>query len=427
MNKLGLIIQREYLTRVKKKSFIFATIAVPLGFMLIPLIVMWIATASSQAVIGVVDRSGFFRNQLVATAEFSFEYLDQSLDSAKTGLKEDSRTIEGILYVPPIDLDHPKGIQYYSDKGLSLQSQRSLQFQINRILENQKLLKAGLSEDIFRKIKKTTEIESIMMTDSGERSDSKFMAYAIAYVMGMVMYIAILIYGVMVMNGVVEEKANRIMEVLVSSVRPFELLFGKIIGIGLVGLTQLLIWSVIGAAVMSATAGVAAGSFSASSPAPAAGHDAGQIMVLLKQIEDIDFGGLLAGFMVYFLGGYFLYAALYAAVASAVNDTGDVQSPSLPVTMPVIFAFIVMNVIINDPHGPLAFWCSMIPLTSPIVMMGRIPFGVPWWELLLSAGLLFGGFIAAVWLASKIYRTGILMYGKKPSFKEIFRWLLYKN
>lgn len=427
MNKLGLIIRREYLTRVKKKSFIFATVAVPFGFMLIPLIVMWIATASSPSVVGVIDRSGLFKNQLTPTAEFSFEYLDQSLDSAKTSIKSGSQDITGILYIPPIDPDHPKGIQYYSDKGLSLQSQRSLQQQIDRILENHKLLKAGLSEDLFKKIKTSAEIESIMMTDTGERSDSKFIAYAIAYIMGMVMYIAILIYGVMVMNGVVEEKANRIMEVLVSSVRPFELLFGKIIGIGLVGLTQLMIWAAIGAAAMTVTSGIVSSSFQPAGATAVSGQDAEQMMILLKHIEDIDFAGLLAGFIIFFLGGYFLYAALYAAVASAVNDTGDVQSLSLPVTMPVIFAFIVMNVIINDPHGPLAFWCSMIPLTSPIVMMGRIPFGVPWWELILSITLLFGGFIGAVWLASKIYRTGILLYGKKPSFREIFRWLLYKN
>lgn len=426
MRKLGLIIQREYLTRVKKKSFIFATIAVPLGFLLIPAIVVLITASSSSPVIGVIDRSGLFVSQLKSTDDLSFVFIDDSLDSAKTGMLTGEGAVEGILYIPPVDLDRVKGIQYYSMKSLSLQNQKILQREIDRILENHKLLKAGLSEDLFKKLKSSAPIETIMMTETGERSDSKIIAYGIAYIMGMVMYIAILIYGVMVMNGVVEEKSNRIMEVLVSSVRPSELLFGKITGIGLVGLTQLMIWAVIGAVSLSVTTGLASESFHGPS-ASMGSQESEQMMMVLKNIGEVDFTGLLLGFIVFFLGGYFLYAALYAAVASAVNDSGDIQSLSLPVTMPVIFAFIVMNVVINDPHGPLAFWCSMIPFTSPIVMMGRIPFGVPWWELALSIALLAGGFAGAVWMAAKIYRTGILMYGKKPTFREMFRWILYRN
>ncbi len=426
MRKLGLIIQREYLTRVKKKSFIFATIAVPLGFLLIPVIVMLIASSSLVPVIGVIDRSGLFVHQLKSTDNLSFVFIDDSLDSAKAGMLTGEGAVEGILYIPPVDLDRVKGIQYYSMKSLSLQSQKILQREIDRILENHKLLKSGLSEDLFKKLKSSAPIETIMMTESGERSDSKFIAYGIAYIMGMVMYIAILIYGVMVMNGVVEEKSNRIMEVLVSSVRPTELLFGKITGIGLVGLTQLVIWALIAAVSLGVTSGLASESFSGTTTSMSS-QESEQMLTALKNIGEVDFTGLLLGFIVFFLGGYFLYAALYAAVASAVNDSGDIQSLSLPVTIPVIFAFIVMNVAINDPHGPLAFWCSMIPFTSPIVMMGRIPFGVPWWELALSVLLLAAGFAGAVWMAAKIYRTGILMYGKKPSFRELFRWILHRN
>lgn len=422
MKKLGLIIRREYITRVRKKSFIFSTIAVPLGFLMIPVLAMVFSSVSHPPLIGVIDRSGYFLHELKSNDELMFVFLDMSLDSAKTFISEnsgyDENAPDGILYIPPIDLDHVRGIQYYGVKSLGLQAQKRLQQEIDRILENQKLLHAGIPDELFRKLKSSAPIKMITISESGERVDSKYIAYAIAYIMGFMMYMTILLYGVMVMNGVVEEKSNRIMEVLVSSVRPFELLMGKIIGIGLVGLTQLLIWMIIGLLSLKVFSGWATpASVGTSVP------DMQQMAVVLKHVGSMDILGMTIGFIFYFLGGYFLYAALYAAVASAVNDSGDIQSLSLPVTMPVIFAFIVLNVVINDPHGALGFWCSLIPLTSPIVMVGRLPFGVPWWELVLSVVLLVGGFFAAVWVSAKIYRTGILLYGKKPTLREMFRWL----
>ncbi len=430
MNKLFLIIKREYLSRVTKRSFILTTLLVPLGLAVLPAIIFLIGRNNDTDKIAVVDDSGFFADKFNSSRLIVFSYENQSLDDLKKTYKE--KKYDGILHIPKFESDRPEGIRYFSTRGLGFSAGLYLQGELSREIEKLRLNKAGLDEKFISDLKSKVSVETIIMSEEGEKSDNKVVALVTAFIMGIIIYITLIIYGVMVMNGVVEEKANRIMEVIVSSVKPFQMLLGKILGIAAVGLTQLAGWIIISVFLGQIALAVFGGQLTNVQPETLAqggvnARDAEAMSVFMKNLDSINFTELFVLFIFYFFGGYLFYASLYAAAASGANDPGDTQSLSFPVTIPIILAFFMMQVAVNDPHGATAFWGSMIPFTSPIVMLARIPYGVPLWQTLLSMSCLIGGFLLTTWMAAKIYRVGILMYGKKVTFKELGKWVFYKG
>lgn len=430
MNKLLLIIQREYLSRVTKRSFILTTLLVPIGLALLPAIIFFMARSSDVDRVAVVDETGLFKDKFNNSRLISFQFEDQQIETIKQNYKE--KKYDGILYIPKLDVEKPKGIRYFSSRSLGFNANFYMQSELAREIEKLRLDKAGMDAEFIESLKSKPSIETIIMTEEGEKSDNKVVALVTAFIMGIIIYITLIIYGVMVMNGVVEEKANRIMEVIVSSVKPFEMLMGKILGIAAVGMTQLAGWIIISAVLIQigfAAFGSQLTNVQADTLAQSGvnARDAEAMTVFMNNLNSINFTELFVLFVFYFFGGYLFYASLYAAAASGANDPGDVQSLSFPVTIPIIIAFFVMQIAVNDPHGAVAFWGSMVPFTSPIVMLGRIPFGVPLWQTLLSMTCLTSGFLFTTWMASKIYRVGILMYGKKVTLKELGKWVFYKE
>lgn len=430
MNKLLLIIQREYISRVTKKSFILTTLLVPVGLAILPAIIFFMARSNNVDRVAVVDESGLFVGKINNSRLIAFEFENQPMENLKQDYKE--KKYDGILYIPKLDLENPKGIRYYSSRSLGFNASFYLQSEISREIEKLRLNKAGLDEKFIENLKSKMSIETIILSEEGEKSDNKVVALITAFIMGIIIYITLIIYGVMVMNGVVEEKANRIMEVIVSSVQPFQMLMGKILGIAAVGLTQLAGWIIISVVLGQVAFAVFGGQLSnvqadTLTQSGINARDAEAMAVFMKNIDSINFTELFVLFIFYFFGGYLFYASLYAAAASGANDPGDVQSLSFPVTIPIIVAFFVLQIAVNDPNGAVAFWGSLIPFTSPIVMLGRIPFGVPIWQTLLSMACLISGFLFTTWIAAKIYRVGILMYGKKVTLKELGKWIFYKG
>lgn len=430
MNKLLLIIQREYLSRVTKRSFILTTLLVPLGLAILPAIIFFMARSSDADRVAVVDETGLFTGKFNDSRLIVFKFEDPSIDNLKKNYKE--KKYDGILYIPKLDVENPKGIRYYSSRSLGFNAGFYLQSELSREIEKLRLDKAGMDAKFIESLKTKPSIETIIMSDEGEKSDNKIVALITAFIMGIIIYITLIIYGVMVMNGVVEEKANRIMEVIVSSVRPFEMLMGKILGIAAVGITQLAGWIIISVVLAQIGFALFGGSLPNVQPDTLAqggvnSRDAEAMAVFMNNLNSINFTELFVLFLFYFLGGYLFYASLYAAAASGANDPGDTQALSFPITIPIIISFFIMQIAVNDPHGAVAFWGSLIPFTSPIVMLGRIPFGVPLWQTLLSMACLTAGFLFTTWLAAKIYRVGILMYGKKVTFKELGKWVFYKG
>jgi ABC-2 type transport system permease protein len=432
MNKLPIIIRREYLSRVTKRSFILTTLLVPVALALLPALIFFISGNKGSDRIAVVDDSGLFKGKLNDSRNVVFVFESRPLDSLKVSYNNKTANYSGLLHIPKINPENPNGIQYFSSKSLGFNSSFYIQSEIGRELEKTRLTQRGLDQGFIDSLKTKASIETIILTEEGERSDNKVVALITAFIMGIIIYITLIIYGVMVMNGVVEEKANRILEVIVSSVRPFEMLMGKILGIAAVGLTQLAGWIIISVVLANVGLALFGGSLGSADGASLSQHgikgeDAEAMAVFMKNFNSINFTELFLFFIFYFLGGYLFYAALYAAAASGANDPGDTQALSFPITIPIIVSFLVMQAAVNDPQGAVAFWFSMIPFTSPIVMLARIPFGVPWWQLTASVVFLILGFIGTTWIAAKIYRVGILMYGKKVTHKELVKWIFYKG
>jgi len=420
MKKILLIIKREYLTRVRKKTFIISTILFPLLYLGLIFGMAYLGDKGKARLnVAVIDMSGYFdkgklerENQRDSSSILTL--VNMSADSLNRSFKE--MGYDGFIVIPE-QVDWKKGISALSlkaDRTLSMGSASQVEAKLNIIWSELKNVNLGL-DDEKREILETSKV-TVHPTNINDESADSGVASTIGYVAGFLIYFILLIYGSQVMMGVMEEKTNRIAEVIVSSVKPFQLMLGKIIGIGLVALTQFFLWIAFVFIVYNIT--VASGN---------AGGMTQMVGSVQETFASINIPLILFCFIFYFLGGFFFYASLYAAIGSAVNeDMREAQSLSFPVTMLVIFSIALMSVAINDPTGPVAVWGSIIPFSSPIVMMARIPFGVPgtvpWWELGLSMALLVGGFIFSVWLSGKIYRTGILMYGKKPSWKEMIKW-----
>jgi ABC-2 type transport system permease protein len=448
MKNILLIIQREYLTRVKKKSFIILTILVPVLMMVMYGAIAWaIISGTKQKAIGIVDDSGFFVNKITDNEEYDFTYIDEDIEIAKANFSKGGN--DALVYIPEDIFDGSDRVKIYAESGVPLELQNKIERSIEQEIENIKLAEAGITRSVLRDAKMNVNSQTINISQGQERTSSSGAATAIGFAAAFLIYMSIFIYGVQVMRGVMEEKTSRIVEVIISSVKPFQLMIGKIIGVAMVGLTQFTLWI-----VFVFTLFTVAGKFIApkmgdisklsaeqlgklppearelASAQMQGGGDAVLNQVLpnvMDAVGSLPIATIVISFMFYFLGGYLLYSSLFGAVGSAVDGETDTQQFILPITMPIIASFIMAQFVINDPHGPLSFWGSMIPFNSPILMMVRIPFGVPTWQIVLSILLLIAGFIFTTWLAARIYRIGILMYGKKVTWKELSKWVFYKG
>lgn len=426
MNKTFLIIQREYMTRVRKRTFIISTVLFPLLYLALIFGTGYMAAKSSKNLkVAFIDSSGVFNKAAIAQANVedssaSIDYITMNADSVIRHYS--SMGYDGYVVIPAgFSMDNASNsVVLKSNQTHGINSVFQVQSKLNSAWNKIKYEKLGIDEAKTKKLNSGT-INVTEKNVNDEKANAK-VASTIGYVCGFLIYFILLIYGSQVMMGVMEEKTNRIAEVVVSSVRPFQLMLGKIIGISLVALTQFILWITFIFVIYNVTK--ASGS--------ANSNISGAIGSIQTVFTSINLPLILFCFVFYLLGGFFFYSSLYAAIGSAVNeDMREAQSLSFPVTMLVIFSIAMMTTAMADPTGKAAFWGSIIPFSSPIVMMARIPFGVPgtvpWWQLFLSMVLLIAGFIFTTWFAGKIYRTGILMYGKKPSWKEMIRWAFRKS
>lgn len=385
----------------------------------------------------VVDESGFFADKLENSKTIEFIKSNEKLGIAKDQVRKNEDSY--LLSIPPAGEKDPSGISLFSEKQPSLNVVNYIEKSLSEIVKDQKLIDNGIDKKVLGNIKTEININTFRLTDKGVENGSAGASFGVGFIAALMIYMFIFLYGIQVMRGVIEEKNNRIVEVVISSVRPFQLMMGKILGIALVGLTQFLLWVVLTFAI-SGFVGSKFGlekmkdiqqtelSKSGNSGQQNMSFKKDGVKEFLSAANTINFPLILGCFLFYFIGGYLLYSALFAAIGSAVDNETETQQFMLPVTIPLIFSFIVSSsAIVNAPDSPLAFWLSIIPLTSPVVMMVRIPFGVPFWQLGLSMLTLVLGFIGTVWMAAKIYRTGILLYGKKVNFREIGKWLFYKG
>lgn len=432
MGKILLVIQREYLARVKKKSFLIATIITPLIFPAIMGVFVWIALeekdSQSLRIIEVIDETDLFFME--SSEQYAFTSSVDDPEIAKKMVQDGERY--GFLHIPKIDIKSPEGIQFYGVENPSLTLMGYLEGALKRKIEDQKLFAQGIDPKVLKEIRTDVSIQSITLGEEGEEKiNNANVNYAIGFLAGILIYIFIFVYGNQIMQGVIEEKSTRIVEILISSLKPFQLMMGKIVGIGAVGLTQFLIWVVLIGTLSSIVMGVLGmqmpqqQAMEMANPEFAqAAPDSSELADIMAVISGIDFMALVASFVIYFLGGFLLYGSLFAAIGSAVDSPSDAQQFMFPITIPLIVAYMGLFVfVLQDPTSTTSFWLSVIPLTSPIAMMGRISYGVPFWELALSMGLLIGGFLFTTWLAGKIYRIGILMHGTKPTYKILWKWI----
>lgn len=428
--KTLIIIQREYLSRVKKKSFIILTLLIPVLFVGLGALVGVIAAKSGDKKnIIVVDESHLFDGHLENTSKLAFRFENGNLDSLKNGLEKSGA--DGILYIPPFDVNQRNKFQLFYDEELGLETKASIEDKLNEIVTKKRIEEAGITPEQLKIIESSQiEVKPFNMKEGKESSNE--IALVIGYASGFLLYMLMLIYGMNVMRSVMEEKTNRIAEIIVSSVKPFQLMMGKIIGVALVGLTQFAIWTIL-IFVVTAISGPMLGSamggqqMDAMADLQANKESMQNVKEMLSMLGGQNWTSIILWFVFYFLGGYFLYAALFAAVGSLVNeDPQESNQYTLPITLPIILGFVLMTTASRDPHSSLAIFGSIFPFTSPMVMMARVPYGVPAWQMILSAFLLVATFMAITWMAGKIYRTGILLYGKKVTLKELGKWMFRK-
>ena len=434
MSILRLIIKREFIAEVRNKSFIVMTFLSPLFFVGIAVFVGYLSSMKSEIKnIAIHDETGVFFKEFKNTEEYN--YTDLSLVDLKI-LKDSitTQSYEGLLYIPKISDNKilQNSIQYISNDSPSIGFLENTEAIIAKKITKINFEKANLDT---LAIKKAEAVVNINLTKSSGEEGLKGLneiKIAIGGAFGYLIMMFIIIYGNMVMRSVIEEKTNRIVEIIISSVKPFQLMMGKIIGTSFAGILQFFIWAIIGLALMTFASvffGVNIGPTATLPPEvlhTAQQELAGTAQMYIKELWNLPIGTLLFSFIIYFIGGYFLYSSFYAAIGAAVDSETDSQQFLLPIIMPLILGvYIGFFTVMNNPHGTIATVFSMVPLTSPIVMLMRIPFGVPWWQIAISVTLLFSTFFIVVWFASKIYRVGILMYGKKPSWKELYKWLKY--
>ncbi len=455
MNKISVIIKREYITRVRKKSFIIMTILAPIfmaAIIILPTIFMMSDKDKEFKKIAVIeDGADLFRNVIPNTSDAEYVYLENAnINELKNNFEKEG--YYGILYISPELVNIPNAIQLISKKTPPIGLIDHISNSLEKEIEKQKLLAYNIQDldNIIKNINTEVSVQTIKIDDTGQvKETSTGIAMALAYIGGFLMYMLVFLFGSQVMRGVIEEKTSRIVEVIVSSVKPVQLMMGKIIGIALVGLTQFLIWVILTVGVVAfvkstvlkktdltqitqtlpqdimteTQSAVASTEVSPAEISP----ELAEFSKIFESAMNQDWLLIILSFIFYFITGYLLYASVFAAIGSAVDNETETQQFMMPVTIPIIVGLMVAVGTMQNPESSLSFWCSLIPLTAPIVMIARIPFGVPAWQLALSMGLMVITFIAFVWMAAKVYRTGILMYGKKTSWKEIWKWLKYSG
>lgn len=443
MNKIWLIIQREFLNRVQKKSFLITTILVPLIFPAIIGGLAYVAIKDAESakadVVHVLDESKNFTFD--SSKRFKFIPINQSLEEAKKTYNATSDF--ALLYIPNFDINKPEGVLLYTKENPSIDKVGDLESLIETRIHDLKLQEYKIDEATLKSLRPQVNLKQFNLTDNGEeKSSNSGILYGLGFGLGILIYMFVLIYGIQIMTGVIDEKTSKVVEVIVSSVKPFQLMLGKILGIASVGLLQFTIWIILITVLSSGTLAY----FGLKMPQKqmmeqmtkqmdkdpemkeAMDQQNSKVGELLGNLGAIPFGKIAFVFVFYFLGGYLLYGALFAAVGSAVDSQQEAQQFQFPVTLPLLIGYMgLFMFILRDPHGSASFWLSVIPFTSPVAMVGRIAFGVPTWELALSMILLIGGFLLTTWIAGRIYRVGILMTGTKVSYKVLAKWFMMKS
>lgn len=434
-SKIGIIIGREYSERVSKKSFIISTILMPLlmlGLMIAPALITIFSTADTKT-IAVIDNSKVIAQSLKSNDEINYISLDVPLDSALA-----NADIDGVLLIEESILTSSTGVSLYTNEASSLTIEQNITSQIENTIEEQRLKNYDIEnlEEILDAVKANVSLQTFRNDqEAGSNASSSFLSYIIGTIMTFMLYIFLLLYGQMVMTSIIEEKNNRVLEIVVSSIKPAQLMMGKIIGIGLVAVTQVLIWaaliSVISGSllpallpteVMNEVTAFNNGTIDINT----ATNDA-DLLHALSVLGNVGYILSIFGYLMLFLiGGFLFYSSIYAAIGSAVDNIQDAGQFQSIVVFPIIIGLILSMTVVNDPNSTLATIMSMIPFTTPMVMMARIPFGIATWEIIVSLVLLYISFLFMVWVAAKIYRVGIFMYGKKPSIKDLIRWINYK-
>jgi len=430
MNKVLLIIQREFLNRVQKKSFLIATILLPLIFPAIMMVLVYLAMEqkknAEKEIIYYVDESKLF---VADTSRFIFKEFDGSVSDAKKALQHDDSY--GLLYIPAFELSNPKGISLFTKVNPGPSEVSDLENILEARIKELKMKKYNLDQVVLDSLRTDVTIQSVNLSEEGreKNSDSRIM-FGVGMTCGILMYMFIFIYGAQIMQGIIEEKSSKVVEVIISSVKPFQLMLGKIVGLASVGLLQFLIWILL----ITTLSSVVLGYFGLEMPQQQLVNEMSQqnpaiqnqgALEFLRVMGEIPFGYVIFNFLFYFLGGYLLYGALFAAVGSAVDSPAEAQQFMFPITIPMLIAYLgLFMFILDDPHGSISVWLSIIPFTSPIAMMGRIAFGVPDWQLALSMALLIAGFVFTTWVAGRIYRVGILMHGTKINYKVMAKWFM---
>ena len=437
MSKIWIIIQREFMTRVKKKSFILLTILMPFIFAALIMVPLMLATieGDEQKTVMVVDKTGRYVGSLKSTPNYAFVPTADNKDEFYT---EDSE-VEAVVQITADLAKNPTAVTIYSPREVKAELLSYVETCLGEQVRREKLSAYNIPEleTIIADIQTDFHVATVKRNAEGdETSSNTYIAMTAGFIFTFLIYMFVMSYGGMVMQSVMEEKTNRIVELMVSSVKPFQLMMGKIIGVALVGFVQLAIWGVMLSIIL-----VVCGSVFGLSTAPAApavaGADAqmaamaqqaggGEAAEIMSALMGLPYAELGIMFVLYFVGGYLLYASFFAAVGASINAQEDSSQFIMPVVLIMVFGLYAAMYSVENTNGPLAFWASMFPLTSPIVMMVRIPFGVPWWEEVLSLGLLFATSVGFVWLSARIYRVGILMYGKKPSIREMLKWVRWR-
>lgn len=436
-SKIGIIIAREFLQRVTKKSFIITTILFPvlmIGLMIAPAMIMAFSTTETKEIY-VIDHSGIVAQNLKSSDEVSFVIADEG---APDTLRTHGNSY-GVLFIGNNIVEKPGNVQLYTGEASSMAVERTITSQMEEIIKDEKLKQYNIENinEILRNVETTVTLQTFRTDSDNEEStsSSSMVSYAIGTLLSLVLYMFLLMYGQMVMTSIIEEKNNRVLEVIVSSVKPTQLMVGKILGIGSVAVTQIAIWGVLissavgillpmllPADIMAQATALNAGTLDSS----ASNVDADLLGVIAAAGNVAYIVKLFALMAAFLLGGFLFYASMFAAIGSAVDNIQDASQLQTAAIMPIIIALVISMSVATDPNSPLAFWTSLVPFTSPMIMMMRIPFGIATWEIALSLGILYISIIGMIWIAAKIYRVGIFMYGKKPSLKELIRWINYK-
>ncbi len=441
MNKIWIIIQREYITRVKRKSFIITTLLAPLGFFALMVGSVLISTYQQGSThVAIVDESGLFKDVAFADAEDKSIYFHKAdsryeqVAAAMHGSDNANGKYAAIIFIPRdfnINRSNNPVIAYRYTERPGLAKKQFINQRMTEAVNKLRMKMLNINEEVQEQMQAQTELEFTSLNNENEKKGYTEAAGIAGMLMGFAIYISLFFYGTMIMKGVQEEKTNRIVEVLASSVKPFQLLMGKILGVGAVGLTQFILWMVfsvvvyfIGGLLFGPHLVASAGSMGTTANSNV---DPDIIAGAVQGVRALPLQQIFILFPLYFLGGFLLYGSLFAAIGAAMGEDSDQQSLMIPVTVPIIISILIAVNVINNPDSSLGFWGSVIPFTSPVVMSALLPFRPEWWQIALSLLLLVGGFVLTTYIAAKIYRTGILMYGKKITMKEMVRWILARN